>query len=118
MVVEFRPMVSSVGLIKSNSPFVDDGLAICKSKIPFTVRLLCIETPPNPLSVRLLTSPVKVDVGSAIALSLAKIKVAPTLLVLMFPFVRVILLPDNVNVLAPIVSVPLAKLKESFTFMF
>jgi len=46
---------------------VDEGLTLCKLRIPFTVKSLLAVIPPVALIVKLLTFPLKIEAGNIIA---------------------------------------------------
>jgi hypothetical protein len=102
----------------SRLPFVADGLALCKLRIPFTVKSLIAVVPPVPLMVKLLTFPVNIEAGRVIAAVFIKAKVALASLASIKPLVRVGELPAIVNVFAPRLNVPEGKSNKPFTVMF
>jgi hypothetical protein len=89
----------------SKLPFTDDGFALCRFKIPLIVKSFPAVIP-APFIVRLLIFPVNNEAGSVIAVKFVKNKLAPELLASIFPEVLEGVFPEIINVLAPIVSVP------------
>ena len=102
----------------SRLPLVADGLSLCKWRMPFMVKSLLAVMPPMPLMVKLLTFPVKIDAGRAIAEELVKAKVAAALLASINPLVLVGELPAMVKVFAARLSVPDGKSRTPLTVMF
>lgn len=114
IVVAFAPIVR-VLLPISSIPWVLDGLALCKLRIPFTVQLQHALIP-APLMVKLLMLLTKIDSGHMIVEVFISTIVADELLASIFPLTLMGAFPEIVKEFAPKVKVPEVNINVPATF--